>query len=85
MDSLEIKRLDPQGRVHIPRNWRREVLGDSDEVIIMKFKDHIRIMPLTRGSLTEFFDMVEVDVSPEIFRDYHKLRDSLMGMRLEVH
>jgi DNA-binding transcriptional regulator/RsmH inhibitor MraZ len=84
MLALEMKRIDPQGRVHIPSDWRREVLGDSEEVIVMRFEDHIRILPLTKRSLTEFFDRVEVDVSPEVFKDYHRLRNSLMGESLEV-
>jgi len=45
----------------------------------MRFKDHIKVTPLTKRSLTEFFDMAEVDVSPEVFMDYHRLRALLIG------
>lgn len=50
----------------------------------MKLTDHIKVTPLTRRSLTEFFDMVEVDVSPEVFMNYHTLRAVLMGKQHEV-
>jgi len=77
--EVEDRRLDPQGRLLIPVDWRCEVLENSNEVIITKFKDHIEVAPLLRRSLTEFFDTVEVDVSPDVFTDYHKLRAFLLG------
>jgi len=85
LTDVEVRKLDPQGRLLIPSDWRHEVLGGSSEVVIMKFKDHIRVTPLTRRSLTEFFDMVEVDVEPEVFMDYHRLRAVLMGKKYEIH
>ena len=78
MTDVKVRRLDPQGRLLIPSDWRREVLGGSNEVVIMRFKDHIKVKPLARRSLTEFFDMVEVDVEPEVFMDYHRLKAALM-------
>jgi len=85
LTDVEVRKLDPQGRLLIPSDWRREVLGGSSEVVIMKFKDHIRVTPLARRSLTEFFDVVEVDVEPEAFIDYHRLRAALMGKKYEIH
>jgi len=85
LTDVEVRKLDPQGRLLIPSDWRHEVLGGSSEVVIMKFKDHIKVAPLTRRSLTEFFDKVEVDVEPEVFMDYHRLRAALMGKRYEIH
>ena len=83
--DIEVRKIDPQGRLLIPGDWRREVLRGSSEVVIMKFRDHIKVAPLTKRSLTEFFDTVEVDVSPEVFMDYHRLRAFMMGKRYEVH
>jgi len=77
--DVKVRRLDPQGRLLIPSDWRREVLGGSSEVVIMKSKDHIKVKPLAKGSLTEFSDTVEVDAEPEVFLDYHRLRAALMG------
>jgi len=82
--EVEVRKLDPQGRLLIPPDWRRDVLKNSSEVIVMKFKDHIKLTPLTRKSLTEFFDIVEIDVSPDVFVNYHDLRAFLMGKRYEV-
>jgi bifunctional DNA-binding transcriptional regulator/antitoxin component of YhaV-PrlF toxin-antitoxin module len=82
--EVEVRKLDPQGRLLIPPEWRRDVLKNSSEVIVMKFKDHIKLTPLTRKSLTEFFDIVEIDVSPAVFVNYHDLRAFLMRKRYEV-
>jgi len=84
LSDVEVRRLDPQGRLLIPGEWRREVFGGSSEVVMRRFEDRIMVMPFSKKSLTEFFDSVEVDVSPEDFRDYHRLRAVLMGKRHEV-
>ena len=85
LTDVEVRKLDPQGRLLIPSDWRRDVLEGANEVVIMKFKDHIKVAPISRRSLTEFFDMVEVDVEPEVFMDYHRLRAVLMGKKYEIH
>lgn len=85
LTDAKVRKLDPQGRLLIPSDWRRKVLGGSSEVVIIRFKDHIKVTPLARKSLTEFFDMVEVDVKPEVFMDYHRLRAALMEKKHEVH
>jgi DNA-binding transcriptional regulator/RsmH inhibitor MraZ len=55
MLNPEVKRVDPQERVHIPSDWRRAVLGESDNVIIVSLRT-------ISGSC---LDVVKVDVSPE--------------------
>ncbi len=34
--NTEIKKVDSQGRIVLPRNWRDKELKDGDEVIIME-------------------------------------------------
>ena len=85
MSDVEVRKLDPQGRLLIPGEWRREVFGGSSKVVMRRFKDHIIVMPFSRKSLTEFLDIIEVDVSPEVFRDYHRLKAVLMGKPHAVH
>jgi len=62
--DVKVRKLDPQGRLLIPGDWRREALGGSNEVVIMKFKDHIKVTPLIRRSLTEFLTWSRWTLNP---------------------
>ena len=72
---MEVKDVDSQGRVVIPKEWRDKYLRDGKAVLVLK-EDLIEIRPLKRVSLTDYFDRVEVDIKSDL-SDWHKVRKEL--------
>ncbi len=59
--STEIKKVDSQGRIVLPKEWRERELKDVDEVIIIEEKGALKIIPKKKIDLTQFFDSLEID------------------------
>jgi len=59
--KVNIKRVDSQGRIVLPRKWREAELEDSDEVIIIEEEGVLKIIPKKKIDLTQFFDSCEYD------------------------
>jgi bifunctional DNA-binding transcriptional regulator/antitoxin component of YhaV-PrlF toxin-antitoxin module len=59
--NTEIKKVDSQGRIVLPRNWREKELKDGNEVIIMEEEGILKIIPKKKIDLTQFFDKLEYD------------------------
>jgi DNA-binding transcriptional regulator/RsmH inhibitor MraZ len=76
--EVEVKRVDSQGRVSLPPDWRRDVLGENPEVYVLRDGENLVLKPKRRPDLTAYFDSVTAEVDPEAFRDPHKLRRALL-------
>ena len=72
MSKVEIKPVDTQGRIILPKSWRNRLRTNS--VIIIDEDDRLEIR-LADVDLTRFVDAVETDEGN--FDDYHKLRRGL--------
>jgi len=75
--SVEIRKVDSQGRISLPVEWRREVLGDADEVYVFRDGDSLVVRARQEPDLAQHFDSVTIDVEPEAFRNYHRLKKAL--------
>ncbi|MDV3103458.1 AbrB/MazE/SpoVT family DNA-binding domain-containing protein [Thermococcus waiotapuensis] len=62
MNAMEVKRIDSQGRIVIPRSWREKW---GNEVIIVELEDRLEILPRKKPNLSKFFDILEVEVKGE--------------------
>ena len=60
--GVEIKKVDKQGRIILPLDWRREELRDSDEVLIVKERGILKIIPRRKPDLTKYFDSLDLGV-----------------------
>ncbi len=60
MEAIEVRKVDGQGRVLLPSEWRE--LGQAKEVIILSQGDHLKIIPKKKVDLTKFFDKVDLGV-----------------------
>lgn len=78
MLKVVTKKIDAQGRLVLPREWRVRALKETDEVLLLIFDDHIKIIP-HNIDLSRYIDSVEVDV--ENFANYHELRRELRAKR----
>ena len=75
--EVEVKKVDAQGRVSLPPDWRHEKLDEKREVTIQREGDALIIKPKPKSDLTEYFDSITVDVPPEAFKDPRSLRKAL--------
>ncbi|MDI3474465.1 MAG: hypothetical protein PWQ79_1929 [Thermococcaceae archaeon] len=71
MGTVEVKRVDPQGRLVLPKSWREKW---GNEVIVVELEDRIEILPRKKPRLSRFFDILEVelkgeDIEKELLKD----------------
>jgi len=72
---VEVKTLDSQGRIVLPKNWRDRYLKGKKAIVVSK-GDLVEIRPFAGADLTKYFDRVEVDLKSDL-SDWHKVRKEL--------
>jgi len=72
MTKVEIKQVDAQGRIILPKAWRNRL--KTKNVMIIDEDDRLEILPAD-ADLARFVDAVEV--KGEHFDNYHALRKEL--------
>lgn len=60
--GVEIKKVDSQGRLILPAEWREAEIGKNRELYIIKRKGYLKIVPKRNIDLTENFDKVDLGV-----------------------
>jgi bifunctional DNA-binding transcriptional regulator/antitoxin component of YhaV-PrlF toxin-antitoxin module len=60
--GVEVKKVDAQGRLILPADWREAEIGESRELYVVKRKGYLKIVPKRRVDLTESFDKVDLGV-----------------------
>jgi AbrB family looped-hinge helix DNA binding protein len=72
MPKVEIRPIDSQGRIILPKSWRNRLKSNS--VVVIDEDDRLEIRPAD-ADLSRFVDAVEVEA--DHFDNYHKLRKGL--------
>lgn len=75
VEESVVKRVDPQGRVLIPMDWRRD--WKSDRVVLRRLGDRIEVTPIAPVSPSSLFDSIEVGDEVD-FTDPHSLKRALV-------
>ncbi len=73
--QVEIKQVDEQGRISLPKDWRSKYLKGKKAIVISK-GDTVEIRPYAKTDLTKYFDKVEVDLKANL-SDWHSVRKEL--------
>lgn len=60
--GVEVKKVDSQGRIILPADWREAEVGDSRELYVIKRKGYLKLVPKHRVDLTACFDKVDLGV-----------------------
>ncbi len=60
--GVEVKKMDSQGRLILPADWRESELGESKEIFVIKRKGYLKLVPKRKVDLTECFDKVDLGV-----------------------
>jgi bifunctional DNA-binding transcriptional regulator/antitoxin component of YhaV-PrlF toxin-antitoxin module len=60
--GVEVKKVDSQGRLILPADWREAELSENKELFIIKRRGYLKLVPKRRVDLTEYFDTVDLGV-----------------------
>ncbi len=60
--EIEVKKVDAQGRLILPSDWREDQLKGSNEVYVIKRKGYLKMVPKRKIGLGKFFDLADLDV-----------------------
>lgn len=75
MGESVVKKVDRQGRISIPIEWRRD--WKSDKVVLRRCGDTIELTPIEPISPSSLFDSIEVGGEVD-FTDPHSLRKAFL-------
>ena len=75
--NVEERRVDSQGRVSLPSEWRRTHLNNEGDVVIVNMGDELIIKAKKAERLSTFFDSVEVELKSDL-SDWHRVRKELL-------
>ena len=80
---IEIKKVDSQGRIVLPLDWRETDLQGATEVFVIKEKGFLKIIPKHRYDLTEFFDQADFGDDVEISADWDQFENQINRKNLK--
>ena len=60
--GVEVKKVDSQGRLILPKDWREAELAENKELFVVKRKGYLKLVPKRHIDLTENFDKVDLGV-----------------------
>ena len=75
--QVEERRVDSQGRVSLPSEWRRTHLNQDGEVVIVNMGEELIIKAKKAQRLSEFFDSVDVELKSDL-SDWHRVKEELL-------
>ncbi|MEM2946252.1 MAG: hypothetical protein QXI87_07905 [Thermoproteota archaeon] len=75
---VEVKKVDSQGRVILPADWRESEMGGCKEIYIIKGKGYLKIIPKRKVDLTEYFDKVDLNI--EAIGDWGEFERKIHGV-----
>ena len=78
MEESVVKKVDPQGRISIPIEWRRD--WKSDKVVLKRRGDSIEVTPIEPISPSSLFDSIKIGDEVD-FTDPHSLKKALLESR----
>lgn len=60
--GVEVKKVDSQGRLILPADWRESELSETKELYVIKRKGYLKLVPKMHIDLTENFDKLDLGV-----------------------
>lgn len=78
MEETVVKKIDPQGRISIPIEWRSD--WKSSKVILTRYGNKIEVTPIESISPSSLFDSIKIDDEVD-FTDTHSLKKASLESR----
>jgi bifunctional DNA-binding transcriptional regulator/antitoxin component of YhaV-PrlF toxin-antitoxin module len=73
--EVEVKKVDSQGRLILPSDWRADELKQANEVYVIKRKGYLKIVPKRKIDLSKFFDKADLDIDAiGDWQEFEKMR-----------
>ncbi|MFQ6071508.1 MAG: AbrB/MazE/SpoVT family DNA-binding domain-containing protein [Methanosarcinales archaeon] len=72
INGVEVRKIDSNGRLVLPLDWIKEELKDSDEVLIIKKKGYLKMIPKKKTDLTKFFDKADLGMNVGDWEEFEK-------------
>ncbi|MFQ6095162.1 MAG: hypothetical protein ACE5NN_03355 [Candidatus Bathyarchaeia archaeon] len=60
--GVEVRKVDSQGRLILPVDWRESEVGESRELYVVKRRGYLKIIPKRKVDLTLNFDKIDLGV-----------------------
>ena len=76
--QVEEKRVDSQGRVSLPADWRKRHLGANGAVVIIQRGEELFIKARKNSKPSEFFDSLKAEVKSDL-SDWGSVRRELLN------
>ena len=75
--QVEERKVDSQGRVSLPAEWRKEHLDAKGDVVIVYMGEELLIRAKKSQRLSEFFDSVDAELRSDL-SDWHRVKEELL-------
>ena len=75
--GVEVRKVDAQGRLILPPDWRKTQIPEEGEVYVIKRRGYLKILPRRKVDLTALFDKVPLGV--EAIEDWRKFEKLFYG------
>ena len=82
--NIELKKVDAQGRIVLPLDWRDAELKDNQEVLVIRENEALRIIPKKKIDLTQFFDTLDFGIDLDDDADnWEKMEKKILIKKLQ--
>jgi len=78
MAEVIVKRIDPQGRISIPIEWRSG--WKSGKVVLIRRGNRVEVTPIEPILPSSLFDSIKISENVD-FADSHSLKKALLELR----
>lgn len=78
MVDIDVKEVDTQGRISIPKRWRKG--WKSRKLVLIRRENRIELIPIEPTSPLTLFDSIEISERVD-FTDPHSLKKALLELR----
>ncbi len=75
--KVEERRVDSQGRVSLPADWRKDNLDHKGDIVIVNMGEELIIRAKKSQKFSEFFDSVDVELTSDL-SDWHRVKEELL-------
>lgn len=76
--GVEVTKVDSQGRIALPADWRRDALSDDKEVVVQREGDLLILRARQKPDLTKHINSLEINLPPEAWEDWRSLKRALL-------
>jgi len=83
LPHIELQKIDNEGRIVLPVDWRESELKNTDEVVIFRGSGYLKIFSKQSLDLTQFFDKADFGENVELSSDWNQLHNDLVKKSLK--